>query len=176
MSLRIATFAAGCFWCVEAVFQKVEGVLGTRVGYCGGNLPDPTYEQVKRGATGHAEACEVSYDPSVISFEELLAVFWECHDPTSVERQGPDVGPQYRSAVFCHDQFQFLAAHQSRAALEVSHHWPAPIVTEVVLLRTFWPAEEEHQQYLAKQGLPGCANHAPPEDPGGAFSFSPTGS
>lgn len=151
-----ATFAAGCFWGVEAAFRNTEGVTGTRVGYTGGRLPNPTYEQVCSDTTGHAEAVEVEYDPSRVSYGDLLNVFWENHDPTQRNRQGPDVGSQYRSAIFWHDDEQRRAAEQSRAAEEASGRHSRPIVTEIVQAVPFYEAEDYHQQYLEKRGLATC--------------------
>ncbi|MEO8431985.1 MAG: peptide-methionine (S)-S-oxide reductase MsrA [Acidobacteriota bacterium] len=151
-----ATFAAGCFWGVEAEFRKVEGVLATAVGYEGGRLERPTYEDVCSGRTGHAEAVEVDYDPERVSYDTLLNVFWENHDPTTLNRQGPDVGEQYRSAVFFHDADQEEAALASKAKLEASGRYRRPVVTQVVPASTFWRAEDYHQQYLEKRGLATC--------------------
>lgn len=151
-----ATFAAGCFWGVEAAFRNTEGVTGTRVGYTGGRLPNPTYEQVCSDATGHAEAVEVEYDPSRVSYSDLLNVFWENHDPTQRNRQGPDVGSQYRSAIFWHDEEQRRAAEQSKAAEQASGRHSRPIVTEIVQAVPFYEAEDYHQQYLEKRGLATC--------------------
>ena len=146
-----ATFAAGCFWGVEASFRQIKGVTATAVGYTGGNTVDPSYEQVCRGDTGHAEAVQVDFDPAQVSFEELLAVFWDCHDPTTKDRQGPDVGSQYRSAIFAHSAEQAEAARASKARLEAEGRFPRPIVTEIVDAAPFYMAEDYHQQYLEKQ-------------------------
>jgi peptide-methionine (S)-S-oxide reductase len=151
-----ATFAAGCFWGVEAAFRNTEGVTGTRVGYTGGHRPNPTYEQVCSDATGHAEAVEVEYDQSRVSYADLLKVFWENHDPTQRNRQGPDVGSQYRSAIFWHDEEQRRAAEQSKAAEQASGRHSRPIVTEIVQAVPFYEAEDYHQQYLEKRGLATC--------------------
>ena len=151
-----ATFAAGCFWGVEAEFRKVEGVLATAVGYEGGTLERPTYEDVCSGRTGHAEAVEVDYDPARVSYDRLLNVFWENHDPTTLNRQGPDVGEQYRSAIFFHDAEQEKAARESKASLEASGRYRRPVVTAIVPASTFWRAEDYHQQYLEKRGLATC--------------------
>lgn len=148
-----ATFAAGCFWHVEEVFRKTEGVVSTRVGYCGGSVPDPTYEQVCSDRTGHAEAVEVTFDPGRTSYERLLDVFWACHDPTTRDRQGPDVGRQYRSAVFCHGEEQRKAASASAAALDSSGKLRAPVVTEITGAGPFYEAEQYHQQYVRKSTL-----------------------
>ncbi|MBI3670156.1 MAG: peptide-methionine (S)-S-oxide reductase MsrA [Acidobacteria bacterium] len=151
-----ATFAAGCFWGVEAAFRQVEGVVATRVGYSGGTLPNPTYKDVCSGRTGHAEAVEVEHDPSKVSYEELLNVFWENHDPTTLNRQGPDVGTQYRSAIFFHTPEQETAAKTSKEKLERSGRYRTRIATEIVPASVFYPAEEYHQQYLEKRGLAHC--------------------
>lgn len=148
-----ATFAAGCFWGVEAAFRAVPGVQATAVGYCGGRTQAPTYAEVCAGRTGHAEAVTVAYDPEVVSYEALLDEFWNCHDPTQKDRQGPDVGTQYRSVIFCHDDAQWRAAHLSRDRERRSGRHRGRIVTEIVRLTTFHFAEEEHQQYLEKQHL-----------------------
>ncbi len=146
-----ATFAAGCFWGVEAAFRKVEGVTSTQVGYAGGSREDPTYEEVCTGETGHAEVLQVEYDPSQVSYDELLAVFWEIHDPTTLNRQGPDVGAQYRSAIFSHDAEQEAAARASKEKLQKSGGFGREIVTEITPASTFHRAEEYHQQYLEKR-------------------------
>jgi peptide-methionine (S)-S-oxide reductase len=152
--MATATFAAGCFWGVEATFRQTPGVTGTRVGYTGGDTRNPTYEQVCTGRTGHAEAVEVSYDPERITYDQLLEVFWQAHDPTQKNRQGPDVGTQYRSAIFVHDDTQRQAAEASRAAWQSRVR--APIATEIQPAANFWPAEDYHQQYLEKRGLATC--------------------
>ena len=144
-----ATFAAGCFWGVEAAFRQVEGVVATMVGYTGGAMPQPTYEDVCTGRTGHAEAVRVEFDPSRVTYEELLSVFWDIHDPTSLNRQGPDVGTQYRSAIFIHDAEQEAAARASKE--QVSDRFSGGVVTEIVTCGSFFPAEEYHQQYLKKR-------------------------
>ena len=147
-----ATFAAGCFWGVEAAFRKVDGVFTTAVGYTGGETENPTYEDVCYRDTGHAEAVLVEFDPERVSYEQLLAVFWACHDPTQLNRQGPDVGRQYRSAIFTHDDGQAAAATASRDREQDSGRYGRPIVTEIVPAPTFWMAEGYHQQYLEKRG------------------------
>lgn len=152
-----ATFAAGCFWGVEAAFRKVNGVISTRVGYCGGTLENPTYQDVCTDRTGHAEAVEVTYDPAVVSYEELLNVFWTIHDPTQLNRQGPDVGTQYRSAIFFHNPLQESSAHTARAQLNQSGRFKKEIVTRIEPIDDFWEAEEYHQQYLEKRGLCSCS-------------------
>lgn len=151
-----ATFAAGCFWGVEAAFRQVPGVVSTTVGYTGGTRDDPSYRQVCTGRTGHAEAVQVVYDPQRLSYDELLAVFWDNHDPTTANRQGPDVGTQYRSAVFVHNDEQLRSATRSKDELDASGRFRRPIVTEIVPASTFWPAEDYHQQYLEKRGLSTC--------------------
>lgn len=151
-----ATFAAGCFWGVEAAFRLVEGVKSSVVGYTGGNVKDPTYEQVCAGDTGHAEAVEVEFDPEIVSYEELLKVFWECHDPTQLNRQGPDIGVQYRTAIFFHDDEQGASAKKSKSDLEESGMLHKPIVTEIEPASLFYRAEDYHQQYLEKRGLAVC--------------------
>ena len=151
-----ATFAAGCFWGVEAAFRRVKGVASTSVGYTGGTFASPTYEDVCAGETGHAEAVEVLYDPSAVSYEGLLNAFWECHDPTSLNRQGPDVGTQYRSAVFYHSPAQEAAAVASKERLESSGSYDRPIVTEIAPATTFYRAEEYHQRYLEKHREDRC--------------------
>jgi peptide-methionine (S)-S-oxide reductase len=153
-----ATFAAGCFWGVEAAFQRVKGVLSTQVGYTGGKTEDPTYRDVCTDKTGHAEAVEVTYDPSVVSYEELLKVFWELHDPTQLNRQGPDLGSQYRSAILFHNPEQEAAARASKQMLEESGRYKRPIATEIVAATPFYRAEEYHQQYLQKRDQKSCGS------------------
>jgi peptide-methionine (S)-S-oxide reductase len=151
-----ATFAAGCFWGVEAAFRQVPGVVDTAVGYTGGSVPNPTYEDVCTDRTGHAEAVRVEFDPAQVSYDRLLDVFWENHDPTTKNRQGPDMGTQYRSAIFFHDTGQEKAASESRNRLEQSGRYRRPVVTEIVPAKEFWQAEEYHQRYLEKRGLAHC--------------------
>jgi peptide-methionine (S)-S-oxide reductase len=151
-----ATFAAGCFWGVEAAFRQVPGVVDAAVGYTGGKLPNPTYEDVCTDRTGHAEAVQVEFDPAKVSYGRLLDVFWENHDPTTKNRQGPDVGTQYRSAIFYHDAEQERAAKDSIVHQEKSGRFRRPIVTEIVPAAEFWRAEEYHQRYLEKRGLAHC--------------------
>jgi peptide-methionine (S)-S-oxide reductase len=148
-----ATFGAGCFWHVEDLFSTTKGVNSTAVGYIGGQLPNPTYEEVCTDKTGHAEAVEVDYDPDEISFEELLKIFWENHNPTTLNRQGPDVGIQYRSAIFYHDEKQKEIAENSKQTLEQLGKYGLPIVTEIVPAPTFYKAEEYHQKYFKKHGF-----------------------
>ncbi len=152
-----ATFGAGCFWGVEATFRQTPGVVGTQVGYLGGTLADPTYEDVCSGRTGHAEVVEVEYDPARVSYDELLDVFWENHDPTTLNRQGPDVGEQYRSAIFFHTPEQAAAARASKERRDRSGRHRRPIVTEITPASAFYRAEDYHQQYLEKRGLAHCA-------------------
>jgi peptide-methionine (S)-S-oxide reductase len=151
-----ATFGAVCFWGVEAAFRQIKGVKSTAVGYMGGKLKDPTYQDVCTDRTGHAEVVQVEFDPSEVSYEEMLRVFWDNHDPTTLNRQGPDTGTQYRSAIFYHTPEQEAAAKASKEALEKSGRFKRPIVTEIVPAPEFWRAEEYHQQYLEKRGLAHC--------------------
>jgi len=148
-----ATFAAGCFWCVEPSFSKLKGVTSTMVGYTGGRLENPTYEDVCTGQTGHAEAVQVEYDPSVVSYDEILEVFWSSHDPTTLNRQGPDVGEQYRSAIFFHSAEQEAAARASKERLQNSGMYEKNVVTQIVPASQIYKAEEYHQKYYAKCGL-----------------------
>ena len=148
-----ATFGAGCFWHVEDLFRKTKGVNSTQVGYIGGKLANPTYEEVCTDMTGHAEAVQVDYDPNVISYDELLDVFWKNHDPTSLNRQGPDIGFQYRSAIFVHDEEQKKIAQKSKEKLEQSGVFQKPIVTEITSAPEFYKAEEYHQKYFQKHGF-----------------------
>jgi peptide-methionine (S)-S-oxide reductase len=153
-----ATLAGGCFWCLEAVFLQLMGVSAAQSGYAGGKRPNPTYEQVCSGATGHAEVVRVTFDPSVISFSDLLDVFFTIHDPTTLNRQGADSGTQYRSAVFYESPEQEKETRAKIAALEAEHVWDDPIVTEVVPLEQFWPAENYHDDYFARNPQnPYCA-------------------
>lgn len=157
MRLDKATFAAGCFWHVEATFRKVKGVVSTRVGYTGGRLENPTYKIVCSDRTGHAEAIEVDYDSTVVSYDDLLSVFWDMHDPTSVNRQGPDVGSQYRSVIFYHSPDQKAAAIASKEKLQGTDRYrQQKIVTEIIPATTFYPAEDYHQMYFEKRGLVSC--------------------
>ena len=148
-----ATFGAGCFWHVEDLLSKTKGVKSTKVGYIGGQLPNPTYEEVCTDKTGHAEAVEVEYDPNEISYEELLDVFWKNHNPTTLNRQGPDIGIQYRSAIFYHDDAQKEIAEKSKQTLDKSGQYENPVVTEIVPAPIFYKAEEYHQKYFKKHGL-----------------------
>ncbi len=149
-----ATFGAGCFWGVEAAIRKIEGVASTTVGYAGGSFKDPTYEDVCSGKTGHAEVVQVEYDLSKVSYEELLRVFWNIHDPTTLNRQGPDIGTQYRSAVFFHNPEQEAAATASKQKLQSSGRYQKSIVTEITPALEFYRAEDYHQQYFEKCGIP----------------------
>ncbi len=151
-----ATFGAGCFWHVEEAFRHLKGVLSTTVGYTGGTLKNPTYEDVCTDKTGHAEVVELTYDPEKITYEELLRVFWDIHDPTTKNRQGPDIGTQYRSAIFYHSPEQKTAAELSKKELEQSRKYSKKVVTEIIEATTFYPAEEYHQRYLEKHGLAAC--------------------
>lgn len=148
--VEIATFAAGCFWGVEDVFSAVPGVIATRVGYCGGHTDNPTYRDVCNHETGHAEAVEITFDPLQSSYNDLLKVFWECHDPTQVNRQGPDFGEQYRSVIFYHTENQRLTALASRAELESRHLFRRTNATQIVPATVFWEAEAYHQKYHQK--------------------------
>lgn len=151
-----ATFAAGCFWGVEDTFRAVPGVIDVIAGYTGGNVENPTYEAVCTGTTGHAEAVEITYDPEKVSYQKLLEVFFENHNPTTVNQQGPDFGEQYRSAIFYHSDSQKAEAEAFVSAVEESHKWKRPIVTQIAKAVPFYKAEEYHQQYLKKNGLGSC--------------------
>ena len=151
-----ATFGAGCFWGVEKMFRQIKGVTSTAVGYSGGTLENPTYEDVCTDRTGHAEVLQVEYDPSRVSYEQLLDVFWNNHDPTTLNRQGPDHGSQYRSVIFYHSPEQQAAAVASKEKAEKSGRHRRPIVTQIVPASTFWRAEEYHQRYLEKRGRASC--------------------
>jgi len=151
--METATFAAGCFWGVESVFEQVPGVASTRVGYTGGGIDNPTYEQVCSHTTGHAEAVEVTFDPGQVSYDQLLDVFWNNHNPTQLNRQGWDFGDNYRTAIFFDSREQEVAALRSRASLEASGRFRKPIVTQVVPAARFWPAEEYHQKYYSRRGM-----------------------
>jgi peptide-methionine (S)-S-oxide reductase len=151
-----ATFGAGCFWGVEAEFRKIKGVKSTAVGYEGGHTKNPTYQDVCTDRTGHAEVVEVEYDPNEVSYESLLNVFWENHDPTQVNRQGPDHGTQYRTVIFYHNDEEKRLAEESKRKLSESGRFKRPIATQIVPATDFWRAEEYHQQYLEKRGLASC--------------------
>lgn len=154
--LKKASFAAGCFWGVEEAFRNLNGVVSTSVGYMGGEFEDPTYQDVCTGGTGHAETVEVIYDPTLLSYQDLLNVFWKSHDPTTLNRQGPDIGEQYRSVIFYHNEEQEKLALYSRDELEKSDIYKRRIVTQIVPATKFYMAEEYHQQYLEKRGRRSC--------------------
>lgn len=154
--MTIATFAAGCFWGIEAQFRQLTGVISTRVGYLGGTTENPSYELVCTGNTGHAEVIEITFDPAIVSFESLLDIFWQLHNPTTLNRQGPDVGTQYRSAIFYHDEQQRQLAIASKQSLTASGRYPNAIVTEITAASIFYLAEQYHQCYLEKKGLGRC--------------------
>ena len=157
--LKKAAFGAGCFWGVEKIFSKINGVVSTSVGYAGGVTKNPTYEQVCTGRTGHVETVEVVYDPARISYEDLLITFWQYHDPTTLNWQGPDVGSQYRSVIFVYDQEQAKTAKRAKQVLEQSRVFRDPIVTEIVPAADFYRAEEYHQKYLEKNPNGYCSHH-----------------
>lgn len=157
MATEKATFGAGCFWGVESTFRNIEGVTDVTVGYAGGKTENPTYDDVCSDATGHAEVVQVEFDPAIISYEKLLDVFWSSHNPTTLNRQGPDVGTQYRSVIFYHSPEQRAAAEASKAALEKSGKFRSPIVTAIEPAPKFYRAEEYHQRYLEKRGRTHCA-------------------
>lgn len=159
MNVQVAMFGAGCFWGVEETFRQTKGVVKTEVGYAGGTVEHPTYKQVCTDRTGHAEVVRVEFDPAVVSYDQLLEIFWNNHNPTTLNRQGPDVGTQYRSAIFYFSPEQEKAAEASKERLEKSGKWNKPIVTEITAAKPFWRAEEYHQQYLAKRGMSTC--HVP---------------
>jgi peptide-methionine (S)-S-oxide reductase len=144
---KLATFGSGCFWCNEAIFQRLRGVEKVVSGYSGGHVDNPTYEQVCNGTTGHAESIQIMYDPSKVTYDELLEVFWKTHDPTTKNRQGNDIGPQYRSVIFYHDAGQKKLAEAYKTKLDAEQIWDKPIVTEIVPFTKFWPAEDYHQNY-----------------------------
>ena len=150
---ELATFAAGCFWGVESSLRRLPGVIDVVVGYAGGSKENPTYEEVCSGRTGHAEAAQVTFDPSVVSYPQLLDAFWQLHDPTTLNRQGPDFGTQYRSAIFTHSEVQSMEAKASMEAAQ--SQFRQPIVTQIEPAGTFWPAEEYHQRYFEKKGIEG---------------------
>ena len=154
--MTIATLAAGCFWGVETQFRQVTGITATRVGYSGGTTKNPDYKSVCSGETGHAEVIEITFDPTIISFEKLLELFWHMHNPTTLNRQGPDFGSQYRSAIFYHDEQQQQQAIASKQTLNDAKVYSDPVVTEITAASTFYPAEEYHQCYLEKKGLGSC--------------------
>jgi len=151
-----ATFGAGCFWGVEATFRSIPGVVSTLVGYCGGKTDNPTYQDVCTDTTGHAEVVEITFDPAQLPYEQLLETFWKLHDPTTPNRQGPDVGSQYRSVIFFHSPAQEAAAHAARERLDKSGKLRNPVVTQIVPAAPFYKAEDYHQRYLEKRGLASC--------------------
>ncbi len=153
---EVATFGAGCFWGVEAAFGRVPGVLETAVGYSNGKTENPTYKDVCTDTTGHAEVVQVTFDPEKLSYRQLLDVFWKLHDPTQVNRQGPDFGKQYRSAIFTHSPEQEATAKKSKATLDASQKFSKPVATEITPAGTFWRAEDYHQKYLEKRGVQSC--------------------
>jgi peptide-methionine (S)-S-oxide reductase len=153
---EIATFGAGCFWGIEAAFRRVPGVLDAAVGYSGGRTENPSYQDVCTDTTGHAEVVQVTFDPEKLSYDQLLNVFWTIHDPTQVNRQGPDYGKQYRTAIFFHSPEQEAAAKKSKQALEASGKLRRPVATEITAAGPFWRAEEYHQRYLEKRGAASC--------------------
>ena len=154
--MELATFGAGCFWGVEVTFRNVKGVKEALVGYLGGTLPNPTYKDVCTGRTGHAEVVQVEFDPAQVTFERLLDLFWENHNPTTLNRQGPDSGTQYRSGIFYHSPAQKTAAEESKRKLEASGKFARPVVTEITPTSEFYIAEDYHQRYLEKRGLAAC--------------------
>jgi peptide-methionine (S)-S-oxide reductase len=156
--METATFGAGCFWGVESVFEQVDGVVATKVGYTGGFTEAPSYEDVCSHRTGHAEAVEVTFDPARVSYDKLLDIFWMNHDPTQVNRQGPDVGDNYRTVIFYHSPEQEAAAIASKKRLEESGRYKRPIATEIVPAGTFWDAEEYHQKYFSRRGIASTCN------------------
>jgi peptide-methionine (S)-S-oxide reductase len=157
LSMEQATFGAGCFWGVESAFRQIPGVTDVKVGYEGGTLENPTYKDVCSNRTGHAEVAQVTFDPAKVSYDKLLDAFWNMHDPTTINRQGPDVGTQYRSVIFFHSPAQEAAAKASVAQLTTSGRFKRPIVTQIVPAVKFYPAEEYHQRYFEKQGIePTC--------------------
>ncbi|MDH3346328.1 MAG: peptide-methionine (S)-S-oxide reductase MsrA [Kiritimatiellaceae bacterium] len=151
-----ATFAAGCFWGVESAFRTVDGVIDAQVGYVGGKTENPTYKEVCTGKTGHAEAIEITFDPAKVAYNKLVELFWKMHNPTQVNRQGPDIGTQYRSAIFYHSSEQKEIAEQSKVDLDASGRLKRPVATEIVPASTFYRAEEYHQRYFEKNGEPAC--------------------
>jgi peptide-methionine (S)-S-oxide reductase len=155
-TMETATFGAGCFWGVEESFRQIPGVLDTAVGYLGGHMQSPTYQDVCTDETGHAEVVQVTYDPANVSYEQLLNAFWESHDPTTLNRQGPDIGTQYRSAIFFHSPEQERLARASKERMQASGKFRRPIVTEITPASTFYRAEDYHQKYLAKRGMSHC--------------------
>jgi methionine-S-sulfoxide reductase len=153
---EMATFAAGCFWGVESIFKQQKGVIETTVGYTGGTYPSPIYREVCTGMTGHAEAILVKYDPKIVSYEDLLSLFWRMHNPTTPNQQGPDIGTQYRSAIFYHSEAQRIAAERSKEEFDLSGVYSNKAVTQIVPASTFYPAEDYHQDYFGKHGVRSC--------------------
>lgn len=158
-NIDTATFGAGCFWCVEAVFQRMNGVLKVKSGYSGGSIKNPSYKEVCQGTTGHAEVCQITYDKSVVTFDELLEVFWKTHDPTTLNRQGNDAGTQYRSAIFYHNDEQKKFAEKYKAEINKSGAYPDPIVTEITAFTKFYPAEDYHDNYYNQNGSEGYCKY-----------------
>lgn len=156
---ELATFGTGCFWCTEAIFQRVKGVVRVESGYSGGHVDNPTYKQVTTGTTGHAEVLRIEFDPSIVTFETLLEVFWHTHDPTTLNRQGADVGPQYRSAIFFHNETQKIKALASKHKTEEAKLWKDPIVTEISPLINYYAAEDYHQNYFNNNPNAGYCNY-----------------
>ncbi len=156
VNMEKATFGAGCFWGVEDIFMQIEGVSETNVGYLGGHLKNPTYKEICRTNTGHAEVVEILFDPKIVTYDQLLEIFWKMHNPTTLNRQGPDVGTQYRSAIFYHSDEQKSSAKNSKNTLEKSERFKMPVVTEITKASIFYKAEEYHQEYLKKNGLSNC--------------------
>ncbi len=157
-NLKVATFGSGCFWCTEAIFERVNGVVDVMSGYSGGTVENPSYKQVTTGTTGHAECTQIKYDPTIITYDELLEIFWKTHDPTTPNRQGNDIGPQYRSIIFYHDEEQKQLAEFYKQKLEEEKIWQNPIVTEIVEFKKFYPAEDYHQDYYERNPYQGyCA-------------------
>jgi peptide-methionine (S)-S-oxide reductase len=147
-NLELATFGAGCFWCVEAIFEELNGVSSVVSGYAGGNLENPSYEDVLTGKTGHAEVCQITYDPKILTFSDLLMVFWQTHDPTSLNRQGNDIGTQYRSVIFYHTDEQKMLAEEYKRQVDLTGTWSKPLVTEITSYTNFYKAEKFHQEYF----------------------------
>ena len=157
--MELATFGSGCFWCTEAVFQRIKGVEKVISGYSGGNVENPTYREVCGGRTGHAEAVQIEYDPLQITYPEILEIFWKTHDPTTVDRQGNDFGPQYRSVIFYHNEEQKKLAEEYKKKLDEAHIWEDPIVTEIIPFKKFYPAEDYHQDYYNQNPTQGYCSY-----------------
>jgi peptide-methionine (S)-S-oxide reductase len=154
-NLDVATFGSGCFWCTEAIFENIKGVNSVVSGYSGGNVPNPSYEAVCSGKTGHAEACQITFDPNIISYDELLEIFWKTHNPTTLNQQGNDIGTQYRSVIFYHDEEQKKKAEHYKDELNKSAAWDNPVVTEISAFSKFYKAEEYHQHYFERNPYQG---------------------